>query len=266
MVVKKTTGEFMLKLNGMKRWTMLVMLAGCGQMEGNDEEVDQLQQSVWATLTYDPNCAVAYALKNYNDRTGPAPFASSASDGGNCANFANQSVRAGFVCSDSSRTVFDRGPDFSSDRYVKKTFKWYNEGGGVQGNAWSSTSYLRKYAVQSETTSCTGLIFDFVTMSTGTTPLNEYAVQVGDIVFGDWENDWQAIETTWDARGFNHTMIVSEIDYGASGLERIKVASQTEYVAKKTLKQWKTEYPKAVFHIHRPRYFLPYTLVSCPAS
>jgi hypothetical protein len=210
-------------------------------------------------------CAVAYAIKNAPDSTGPAPFSSSAGDGGNCANFANQSIMAGFVCSDDPTTVYNRRLDFSSDRYLSKTFKWYNDGGGVQGISWPSTSYLRKYAVQSETKSCTGLIFEFVTKSTGTTPLDEYAVQPGDIVLGDWENDWEAIETSTYARGFNHTMIVTEIDTSKSGLARIKVVSQTGYYPGKALDWWKGVYPKAVFHIHRPRYFIPHTLVSCPA-
>jgi hypothetical protein len=247
-------------------FTVAAMVAvGCGAQNINTQEAEspEVSQQTRALdlppmLYYNGNCAAAYAKANYS-KIGPAPFhfyEDARGNGVNCANFGSQSIMAGFLCSTDPSYIHEHRAEFKMDAGSSKMYKWYynTPTGGKVGDAWISTSLMRRYAIASAS-ELYGLKFAYVTRSTATSSVDVYAVQPGDIVFVDWENDWEALEAAGQ-RGFNHTMIVSEIDYGKSDDSRIKLAAHTDPVEKLTLKALKTVAPSLVVHIYRPTVYI----------
>ena len=224
----------------------MVAAIGCGPEESLSE-VGVLHQAVDTHLTYDADWAVKYATANYNRVYGSGkddnPFSdySSYTPGGNCTNFAGQVLIAGFIKSDSAKTVYGRRYDFDIDASGTGPYRWYFRSDGDRGPAWTGAPKLREYADNNKP-AYRGLHFSFITNDTATTPLEVEKVVKGDFIFADWTGDGS----------IDHTMVVTEKKPGKT-YNTIRLTFQTDNKTDRGLGDINVAYGrKALFYVYRP--------------
>jgi Putative amidase domain len=203
-----------------------------------------------AYRTYDASIAKQYATLNYNTAygtgSGQNPFTNYINAvGGNCTNFASQTIMAALSGQTVPATVFGVRTNYDIDK-TAPFLKWYFISDADRGPAFTGAHELWYYATNN-TSQYKGLHFQYVTNSTPTDPLNVAAVQVGDIIFADWERDGHK----------DHTMIVTA-KCGATcfGYNKIKVTYQGSQfglgIKDNGLGNVLNTAPNALFHVWRP--------------
>lgn len=168
---------------------------------------------------YDPDWAVDYALTNYNTAygtgSGQNPFHDySGLSGGNCTNFASQVIMAGLVQSDNMSTVYGQRANYDID-IGSGYYEWYYISDSSRGPAFTGANKLFEYADYNLPT-YRGLHFDYVTNDTLTEFMDYGLVELGDIIFADWDHDG-IIE---------HSMVVTGIDWWRPGYNEIRLTYQ----------------------------------------
>lgn len=180
--------------------------------------------------TYNPGSAAAYAeayCYSYNPRFNAY--------GADCANFASQCILAGLVGSSDGNTVASKAPYFTADRNSYYSWCTYT-------NAWINAQWLIQYA-KGNISTYKGLHMTFITEDTPTKYMDYNRVQVGDIIFADWDNNGV----------MDHVMIVTEIWTNQSGYNRIRYAAHTNNAKNAGLGDLNVYYGyKATFHVYRP--------------
>lgn len=180
--------------------------------------------------TYSSTIAKGYATGNYNKyytksalnfwtTVNPFPDLGSQTSGGNCTNFASQSILAGLTGKTSPVDVYNQRNSFLIERNDGQS--WYltcNEpkvGSGstdCRSFSWGLVANMKLYADDSinRTSTKKGLRFQFVTKTSLASgilfPLDYTKVKVGDIIFADFNYNYKSASNIPD-----HTMIVTEI-------------------------------------------------------
>jgi Putative amidase domain len=188
-----------------------------------------------------------YGFTNYN------------ANGGNCTNFLNQVVNAGLTLNGTSSKYMWDNRDFFSDRWGSFVRYFDYNGAPPAGRSatWAGAPQMKAYATAQNNTSYGGVNFDFVTNDSHSSWLNAGAVQVGDIIFADWEG------TTVE---FDHSMLVTAINSAATGstnYNRILVtyqnAGNNDPRLNRSLGEINVQYNyNAVFYVYRPVGFTGY--------
>lgn len=216
--------------------------------------------------TYDGAWAAKYALKNYNQ-----PYSSKGNpfqnfekrdtagnliqDGGNCTNFVSQALIAGFIQSDSMKTVFDNRYEFDTDySNANYSLAWFYRSDSQRGPAWSGAPKLFEYAKSNKTT-YRGVHFNYVTSDSSTSFMDYNSVRVGDIIFADWGRDTNK-DRVIDAIGdgaIDHSMIVTSYDYWTQrGYNKIQVTYQTLNKTRRLGEINEEQNYKVRFYVYRP--------------
>lgn len=210
--------------------------------------------------TYDPDCAVDYALNNYNRDYGsgssdnPWTDYSSSEGGGNCTNFASQAIIAGMICSDDADDTYDARYDFDIDYSGSSLYEWFwrSPSSSQRGPAFTGADKLYEYA-DYNLSSYKGLHFEYVTHDTPTSFMDYGDVEEGDIIFADWTGDGT----------IDHTMIVTDIQGWRSGYNEIRLTYQGDWdsIVGKTnigLGDINISYDyEALFYVYRPVDYSP---------
>jgi hypothetical protein len=202
--------------------------------------------------TYSGTSAAAYAEDNYNvtygSGIGENPFFDYETIGNyNCTNFASQAIIGGLINSTDPLTVYNNRKSFDVDKYGG-VYRWYFWSAYDYGMAWNGAHALYNYAAGNLST-YKGLHFTFVTNDTPTTLMDYNSVQVGDIIFADWDNN-----DTMD-----HTMIVTRIDTWRTGYDKIRVTYQSPVnTPNRGLGDINIQYNyNAIFYVYRPLDYNP---------
>lgn len=164
---------------GVLALSCLASLSGCERRDrGGAVEAAEEDGRILVFHAYDGEIAGDYASLHWSN---PNPyFTDYTGDGGDCANFASQSMLAGFAGSTADRAVFTARTRFRDDRYPSHDW-WYSRGGG-SGKAtpeWAGANglftYLRGQAAHPE---WAGIVADYV--YSGSSPPAE-AIAKGDV-------------------------------------------------------------------------------------
>lgn len=194
---------------------------------------------------YDAGFAAEYAHTNHELLYGPGGNQfldfdpnGTATDGGNCTNFASQSLLGGLLRSASATYVYDHKDMYKDESGAEWHWYWNDYSTFIKVNE------LRGYAHEE---TAVGLHFDFVTTITPDDWGRYKDVQKGDIVFADWDAD----ET------FDHTMVVMKtINYGNPNNIRLAYQSSNRTnIGMKDIWSAGAEYKAAIFEVHRPVFF-----------
>jgi hypothetical protein len=169
---------------------------------------------------YDPVDAVDYAVTNYNTAygggVGQNPFTDYAGlAGGNCTNFASQTIMAGLVQSDTMSTVYGQRTNYDID-ITSYPLQWYYVSDASRGPAFTGADQLYEYAIYNYPT-YRGLHFDYVTHDTLSEFMDYELVEKGDIIFADWPPADGVID---------HSMIVTDIQTWRLGYNEIRLTYQ----------------------------------------
>jgi hypothetical protein len=179
---------------------------------------------------YNGRAAAVYAERyctSYNNKFNSYPNT-------DCANFVSQSILAGLIGNSDGNTVFANTSRFTADR--GSYYAWY-----AYTSAWINAQSLRQYA-QGNLASYKGLHMGFVTEDTSSAYLDVNRVQVGDVIFADWDNNGT----------MDHVMLVTEI-WPVQGYNRIRYAAHTLNAKNAGLGDLNVYYRyKATFHVFRP--------------
>jgi hypothetical protein len=201
-----------------------------------------------AKKTYNATNAVTYALNNYSvpygSSGGQNPFHNYGTlTAGNCTNFVSQAIMAGLSGQTTLTGAYNER--FRYDVDAASNTQWYYRCDCDRGSAFTSPNELYKYA-NSNKPNYKGLHLQFVTKDTTASYLTVGAVQKGDIVFADWDNDTK----------MDHGMLVTNIDnsqVGNNGYNKIRVTYQ--YIVgttNKGLGDLNVQYNyKALFYVYR---------------
>lgn len=199
---------------------------------------------------YDASWAVSYATTNYNTSYGSGggqnPFGDYSGDyGGNCTNFVSQAIMAGMVDSNSLSTVFGSRYDFDIDAGAGY-YQWYWRSDSDRGPAFTGANKLYEYAVYNAP-SYRGLHFEYVTHDTLEEFMDYQSVEVGDVVFADWDHNGM----------IDHSMIVTGYQWWQPGYNEIRLTYQgAPGVVGRTnigLGDLNEQYDyQAVFYVYRP--------------
>ena len=214
-----------------KHWALTMILGLAGMLTS---ALCQAQKSV-----YNGGYAAAYAnsfcgLPIYNNL-----FPNYANSGGDCVNFASQCIVAGLTWNATGKTVYTSAPSFSADRY--SPLAWFFSG-STHSTSWTYAPALLQYA-KSNRPEYKGLHFQFVTEDTSKTYMDVMKVQVGDIIFCDWNNDGT----------MDHVAIVTGIRAGQSDYNRVRYAAHTTDAKDAGLGDLNKYYGyRAIFHVYRP--------------
>jgi hypothetical protein len=154
-----------------------------------------LVSGAWAEdIEYNPNYAAAYAYKNY-DQKKQVKFAKYPN---NCTNFVSQAILAGFVKTTSMLTLYDKRMQFLAD--MGDDYSWYYIDKYVKGTTWSEAHSLYLYAKYTSENKDAYLYkgpkFKFIANDDSKHYLKYYKVNVGDIIFMDWHD--QFFKDHWD--------------------------------------------------------------------
>ncbi len=165
---------------------------------------------------YSASSAVSYATTNYNTSYGAGgnPFGDYTNYGGNCTNFASQSIIGGMIGSSSMTSVYNARSEFDIDA-GGGSLQWYWINDSNRGPAFTGAHYLFEYARDNLPSWC-GLHFQYVTHDTPSEFMDYDLVQVGDLIFADWDADGVK----------DHTMIVTGIQWWQLGYNEIRVTYQ----------------------------------------
>lgn len=167
---------------------------------------------------YNANNAVIYATKNFNVPYGVKtnPFIDVGSDeiGGNCTNFANQSMSAGMLNITTPVTLnqqFTKNTTAVRNIVNSKLFyKCNSVSNACQTASWRGAQNMFAYSRESETNKLKGYKLKLVTktsvVNNKITDLDHTIIKTGDIVFFDFDYKVGANNNKVD-----HTAIVTEI-------------------------------------------------------
>ena len=200
-------------------------------------------------VQYDPYWAARYAEENYDKPYGsqnPFPDFDNVVEGGNCTNFVSQALIAGFLGTDSPQEVYDDRDQFDIDKdcYLNGqcTLAWFYNSMSSRGPAWSGANKLYEYA-KSNGFENEGLHFEYVTHDTMTDFMDYTEVEVGDIIFADWDHDGS----------IDHSMIVTDTQFWKWGYNEIRVTYQSFNKTNIGLGDINKDYGyQALFYVYRP--------------
>lgn len=214
--------------------------------------------NVCIDTTYDANKAVEYALNYYNLQYGGTygnkfdNFHGTNIIGGNCTNFANQSILAGISGLTDNNSVFNALKTYIDPGDSKGNNDWYYENINNRAPSWTGAQELYNYAkAQSSNPSFGGLHFKYITHDTHSSFMDYNEVKKGDIVFADWDGNGS----------IDHTMIVTNfIDkfYSGLGYNKIRLTYQTNNesdVGLGDLNEMDKYKGKVLFYVYRPTGF-----------
>jgi Putative amidase domain len=230
--------------------------------------------SSFAQTYYGATKAVAYAKANYNTTyntaSNPWPNYGNYDPGGNCTHFVSQCLLSGLSSATTSpKTLWGYRTSFLGDRlgYLNLGYAdaWYFNSTGTayssyvrqnvvdRGPAWTSANSLYQYAIRNQS-NWSGMHFTFITYDTQTTFMAYESVQVGDIIFADWDGADKS------AAVIDHSMIVTgkNVSILDRGYNKIRVTYQSSNVLERRLGeinmlQSNGKYP--AFYVYRPTYY-----------
>jgi hypothetical protein len=189
---------------------------------------------------YDASIAVSYVNTYVNDIPGyNVYFPDYTGSGGNCTNFVNQAILAGFVGSTDPATIYSKRGQYQVDRY--STYKWFYDYPQLSAS-WKDASDLYDYAVANSPVNYKGLHFQYITSDSPTQALTFSLIQVGDVVFADWTGDGT----------IDHTMMVvrkSANNYGGVG---VSYQNAEGYNAQSNISLSAINTQNTVFLVYRP--------------
>ena len=200
--------------------------------------------------SYSSSYAVNYATNNYDrpygSSSGQNPFGDYSNlYGGNCTNFVSQAIIGGMINSNSAITVYGRRGDFDIDA-DGGYYQWYYINDSNRGPAFTGADKLYEYAINNYP-NYKGLHFEYVTHDTLTEFMDYKAVEIGDVIFADWNHDGT----------IDHSMLVTATKWWLSGYNEIRLTYQGRAgvigVTDIGLGDINEEYNyQAVFHVYRP--------------
>lgn len=237
-------------------------------------EISAIGDRAWVCSKFD-NChfyqtedaveyATAYVDTAYGSNGNPFDDYSSLNaneEGGNCTNFASQSILSGLARTTDVNSVYNARTDFATDSEIPPEYKrWFYIDSDNRGDAWTGANNLYEYADSSYARTYQvyngkyyrGIHFDFVTKDTPQQGLNVYDVRKGDIVFVDWDSDEE----------IDHSMVVTDIDTEINEYpfyRRILVTYQNaegyDNQRNYTLHNVNNRTPAPIFHVYRPTFY-----------
>lgn len=168
----------------------------------------------------------AFNVENPNNNVG-GTFPYYTGDAANCTNFVSQSLLAGLIGTTNKVDIWNKRNNFITDKTGGNTYyRWYFVSDSDRGPAFTGAHKLYEYAVYNKPT-YKGMHFTKVTDTKGSSQVLDFMqVQVGDIIFLDFQGD----------NIMDHTMIVTHIDPAiTNNYGRIKVTYQSNENRNKAL-------------------------------
>lgn len=229
--------------------------------------------------SYDPDKAVEYARKYYDLPYGGAygnkfdNFDGTNIVGGNCTNFANQSILAGISGLTDNSSVFNTLKTYIDPGYIDNGIEynaWYYESINNRAPTWTGADAFYKYVkAQAFHPEYAGWNFTDITHDTNSAFMDYNKVKKGDIIFADWPKSKVFENGKWVLKidpdngttdgSIDHTMIVTNfIDQLNEGLgyNKIKVTYQSSNQLDSGLGDINETYNhKALFYVYRPTSF-----------
>jgi len=169
------------------------------------------------SAAYTPSTAVSYAVNNYNlsYSTTSNPFINVSGVGGNCTNFANQTISGGLLGIINSKTLNQTLLSQSSVvQAVQNTSVFYKcntTSNTCQTIAWRGAQPMFTYSANSTNLQSKGVRLNLVTKTTlvnGTlSPLDLSKIRVGDIVYLDFD-----FVIGGSSNSVDHTAVVTAVN------------------------------------------------------
>ena len=200
--------------------------------------------------TYTPSVAQRYA-RDYALET--TSFPDYTEYEGNCTNFVSQAVLAGLIGSDNKYDVYNNRIYYMADYYKGCSYCWYFYNTSTRGAAFTQAHDLYVYA-GSNLDEYWGMHFDFITKDSPTQYLDVMDVEVGDVIFADW-----------DGNGIiDHSMLVTYINTSSSSYYRIYVSYQnsSDHDPQKDIPLGDINGTNIVFHVYRPTFYKNWFIVN----
>ena len=145
---------------------------------------------------YTPSTAVSYAVNNYNlpYSTTSNPFINVSGVGGNCTNFANQTISSGLLGITNPKTLnqnlLSQSAAVKAVQNTSVFYKCNTVGNTCQTIAWRGAQPMFTYSANSQNLQSKGVRLNLATKTTlvnGTlSPLDLSKIRVGDIVYLDF--------------------------------------------------------------------------------
>lgn len=203
---------------------------------------------------YDAEKAVSYALNQVHSSEWNKFFPNYTDLGGNCTNFANQSILAGLVGSTSPKDLYNKGKFFSTDKSANSPNKWYFI--GKNGNtfdlshSWKGAKELKAYADSNANVKYKGMHFEFITRDSSSKSLEFSKIKKGDLMFADWTGDGN----------IDHTMIITnKTSNNYSGIY-VTYQNASGYSEQKNIALSKINKTNTIFYVYRPTFYSDFGL------
>ncbi|MDQ9948732.1 MULTISPECIES: amidase domain-containing protein [Acinetobacter] len=169
------------------------------------------------SAAYTPSTAVSYAVNNYNllYSTTSNPFINVSDKGGNCTNFANQTISGGLLGITNSKTLnqtlLSQSAAVKAVQNTSVFYKCNTTGNTCQTIAWRGAQPMFTYSANSTSLQSKGVRLNLVTKTTlvnGTlSPLDLSKIRVGDIVYLDFN-----FVIGGSSNSVDHTAVVTAVN------------------------------------------------------
>jgi hypothetical protein len=170
-----------------------------------------------ANAAYVPSTAVSYAVNNYNLAYSSTanPFINVSGVGGNCTNFANQSISGGLLGITNSKTLnqnlLSQSAVVKAAQNTSVFYKCNTVGNTCQTIAWRGAQPMFSYSANSTNLQSKGVRLNLATKTTlvnGTlSPLDLSKIKVGDIVYLDFD-----FVIGGSSNAVDHTAVVTAVN------------------------------------------------------
>ncbi len=145
---------------------------------------------------YTPSTAISYAVNNYNlpYSSTSNPFINVSASGGNCTNFANQTISGGLLGITNSKTLnqalLSQSTAVKAVQNTSVFYKCNTVSNTCQTIAWRGAQPMFTYSANSTSLQSRGVRLNLVTKTTlvngALSPLDLSKIRVGDIVYLDF--------------------------------------------------------------------------------
>jgi len=194
---------------------------------------------------YDKNDAVSYATKNLSISKWNNYFPSYNYYGGDCTNFVNQALMAGFIGSSSPSIVYNNAKYYDIDYRTYAPFKWYFKSKTSLSHSWKGAGEFFEYINNNDNHNYNGLHLDFLTKDSPTTTLDFRKIQIGDVIFADWNGDGD----------IDHTMIVTYKSSNSYSGTYVTYQNDDSHTPKLNISLSQINKLNTVFYVYRPNFY-----------
>ena len=188
---------------------------------------------------YNPSVAVKYAKDNFEINKRVNYFKVFEDYGGDCTNFVNQAILAGFVGSSTVSTVYSKFAYYQID--VGAHYQWYYSHNNDPSHAWKGANAFLQYVINNSNQNFNGLHLDEITKDSKDKSLEFGKIRLGDVIFADWKGNGTV----------DHTMIVTTEGSSYSTL-RVTYRNATDYSPQKNIALSTINKINTIFHVYRP--------------